>query len=163
MKLKQLCGIKPLSILLFTPVFFCCEIAKFCCPKNICKTLMLCYLAGDWSWGAIIWTSVGWSMSVGLGLLCCIYMATLHENDLWFSNIKVKGASLFYPFKLDKKPTNTNIWALSLIAMGIIGIHSYVKWLCSSHWCSFGPAPVNWKHNNWVSCWHINIFPFVLV
>uniref|UniRef100_A0A3P8QV14 Dpy-19 like C-mannosyltransferase 3 n=1 Tax=Astatotilapia calliptera TaxID=8154 RepID=A0A3P8QV14_ASTCA len=42
----------------------------------------------DWSWGAIIWTSVGWSVSVGLGLLCCIYVATLHENDLWFSNIK---------------------------------------------------------------------------
>ncbi|XP_032372292.1 probable C-mannosyltransferase DPY19L3 isoform X2 [Etheostoma spectabile] len=45
-------------------------------------------LHGDWSWGTIIWTSVGWSVSVGLGLLCCIYMATLHENDLWFSNIK---------------------------------------------------------------------------
>ncbi|KAM8893619.1 protein C-mannosyl-transferase DPY19L3 isoform 1-T1 [Spinachia spinachia] len=45
-------------------------------------------LHGDWSWGAIVWTSVGWSVSVGLGLLCCIYMATLHENDLWFSNIK---------------------------------------------------------------------------
>ncbi|XP_008285189.1 probable C-mannosyltransferase DPY19L3 [Stegastes partitus] len=45
-------------------------------------------LHGDWSWGAIIWTSVGWSVSVGLGLLCCIYVATLHENDLWFSNIK---------------------------------------------------------------------------
>ncbi|CAG5851199.1 unnamed protein product [Menidia menidia] len=44
--------------------------------------------AGDWSWGAIILTSVGWSVSVGLGLLCCIYVATLHENDLWFSNIK---------------------------------------------------------------------------
>ncbi|KAM6942709.1 protein C-mannosyl-transferase DPY19L3 [Xenentodon cancila] len=45
-------------------------------------------LQGDWSWGAILWTSVGWSVSVGLGLLCCIYVATLHENDLWFSNIK---------------------------------------------------------------------------
>lgn len=45
-------------------------------------------LHGDWSWGAIIWTSVGWSVAVGLGLLCCIYVATLHENDLWFSNIK---------------------------------------------------------------------------
>lgn len=45
-------------------------------------------LHGDWSWGAIIWTSIGWSVSVGLGLLCCIYVATLHENDLWFSNIK---------------------------------------------------------------------------
>ncbi|XP_035992187.1 probable C-mannosyltransferase DPY19L3 [Fundulus heteroclitus] len=48
-------------------------------------------LQGDWSWGAIIWTSVGWSVSVGLGLLCSIYVATLHENDLWFSNIKVKA------------------------------------------------------------------------
>ncbi|XP_061620761.1 probable C-mannosyltransferase DPY19L3 isoform X2 [Phyllopteryx taeniolatus] len=45
-------------------------------------------LQGDWSWGCIVWTSVGWSVSVGLGLLCCMYMATLHENDLWFSNIK---------------------------------------------------------------------------
>ncbi|KAM7406564.1 hypothetical protein PAMP_000935 [Pampus punctatissimus] len=45
-------------------------------------------LHGDWSWRAIIWTAVGWSVSVGLGLLCCIYVATLHENDLWFSNIK---------------------------------------------------------------------------
>ncbi|XP_068616423.1 protein C-mannosyl-transferase DPY19L3 [Brachionichthys hirsutus] len=45
-------------------------------------------LPGDWSWGSIICTSVGWSVSVGVGLLCCIYLATLHENDLWFSNIK---------------------------------------------------------------------------
>uniref|UniRef100_A0A3Q3APW8 Dpy-19 like C-mannosyltransferase 3 n=1 Tax=Kryptolebias marmoratus TaxID=37003 RepID=A0A3Q3APW8_KRYMA len=45
-------------------------------------------LQSYWSWGAIIWTSIGCSVSVGLGLLCCIYMATLHENDLWFSNIK---------------------------------------------------------------------------
>ncbi|XP_051918624.1 probable C-mannosyltransferase DPY19L3 isoform X2 [Hippocampus zosterae] len=45
-------------------------------------------LQGDWSWGSIVWTSLGWSVSVGLGLLCCMYMATLHENDLWFSNIK---------------------------------------------------------------------------
>lgn len=55
---------------------------------------MLMFLAGDWSWGTIIWTAVGWSVSVGLGLLCCIYTATLHENDLWFSNIKVKAPSL---------------------------------------------------------------------
>ncbi|XP_076003156.1 protein C-mannosyl-transferase DPY19L3 [Genypterus blacodes] len=54
-----------------------------CCPEHHSKILY-----GDWSWGSIIWTSVGWSVSVGLGLLCCIYMATLHENDLWFSNIK---------------------------------------------------------------------------
>ncbi|XP_056269763.1 probable C-mannosyltransferase DPY19L3 isoform X2 [Pseudoliparis swirei] len=51
-----------------------------CCTESV--------LHGGWSWGAIIWTSVGWSVSVGLGLLCCIYMATLHENDLWFSNMK---------------------------------------------------------------------------
>uniref|UniRef100_A0A7N6BHV3 Dpy-19 like C-mannosyltransferase 3 n=1 Tax=Anabas testudineus TaxID=64144 RepID=A0A7N6BHV3_ANATE len=51
---------------------------------NISEVQLYC----DWSWEAIIWTSIGWSVSVGLGLLCCIYVATLHENDLWFSNIK---------------------------------------------------------------------------
>lgn len=55
-----------------------------CCTDHHPEKL----LHGDWSWVAIIWTSVGWSVSVGLGLLCCIYVATLHENDLWFSNIK---------------------------------------------------------------------------
>uniref|UniRef100_A0A8C6SU61 Dpy-19 like C-mannosyltransferase 3 n=1 Tax=Neogobius melanostomus TaxID=47308 RepID=A0A8C6SU61_9GOBI len=54
-----------------------------CCSEHSEKILH-----GHWSWGSIIWTSVGWSVSVGLGLLCCIYVATLHENDLWFSNIK---------------------------------------------------------------------------
>uniref|UniRef100_A0A671Q7I8 Probable C-mannosyltransferase DPY19L3 n=1 Tax=Sinocyclocheilus anshuiensis TaxID=1608454 RepID=A0A671Q7I8_9TELE len=28
------------------------------------------------------------TVGISLGLLCCIYVATLHENDLWFSNIK---------------------------------------------------------------------------
>ncbi|XP_070703507.1 protein C-mannosyl-transferase DPY19L3 [Pempheris klunzingeri] len=55
-----------------------------CCTDHHAEKI----LHGDWSWWAIIWTSVGWSVSVGLGLLCCIYIATLHENDLWFSNIK---------------------------------------------------------------------------
>uniref|UniRef100_A0A667X736 Dpy-19 like C-mannosyltransferase 3 n=1 Tax=Myripristis murdjan TaxID=586833 RepID=A0A667X736_9TELE len=55
-----------------------------CCSEHHSDKI----LHGDWSWGSIIWTSVGWSVSVGLGLLCCIYVATLHENDLWFSNIK---------------------------------------------------------------------------
>uniref|UniRef100_UPI003AB023E5 protein C-mannosyl-transferase DPY19L3 n=1 Tax=Centroberyx gerrardi TaxID=166262 RepID=UPI003AB023E5 len=55
-----------------------------CCTDHHSEKI----LHGDWSWRAIIWTSVGWSVSVGLGLLCCIYVATLHENDLWFSNIK---------------------------------------------------------------------------
>uniref|UniRef100_A0A8C2GCH9 Dpy-19 like C-mannosyltransferase 3 n=1 Tax=Cyprinus carpio TaxID=7962 RepID=A0A8C2GCH9_CYPCA len=27
-------------------------------------------------------------LGISLGLLCCIYVSTLHENDLWFSNIK---------------------------------------------------------------------------
>ncbi|KAM4602898.1 protein C-mannosyl-transferase DPY19L3 [Polymixia lowei] len=55
-----------------------------CCTDHQSEKI----LHGEWSWGAIIWTSVGWSVAVGLGLLCCIYVATLHENDLWFSNIK---------------------------------------------------------------------------
>ncbi|XP_029000060.1 probable C-mannosyltransferase DPY19L3 isoform X2 [Betta splendens] len=59
-----------------------------CCTEPLGHQHPEWMLHGDWSWGAIIWTSVGWSVSVGLGLLCCIYVATLHENDLWFSNIK---------------------------------------------------------------------------
>uniref|UniRef100_A0A4W4H278 Dpy-19 like C-mannosyltransferase 3 n=1 Tax=Electrophorus electricus TaxID=8005 RepID=A0A4W4H278_ELEEL len=42
--------------------------------------------------GPSCWTALcvvtGSTVAVGLGLLCCIYVATLHENDLWFSNIK---------------------------------------------------------------------------
>ncbi|XP_062327329.1 probable C-mannosyltransferase DPY19L3 isoform X2 [Osmerus eperlanus] len=45
-------------------------------------------LHGDWTWWAVVWTAIGWTVGVCLGLLCCIYVATLHENDLWFSNIK---------------------------------------------------------------------------
>ncbi|XP_077569978.1 protein C-mannosyl-transferase DPY19L3 [Stigmatopora nigra] len=56
-----------------------------CCSQRHCRDDLL---QGDWSWGSIVRTSVGWSVSVGLGLLCCMYIATLHENDLWFSNIK---------------------------------------------------------------------------
>uniref|UniRef100_A0AAV2LTF5 C-mannosyltransferase DPY19L3 n=1 Tax=Knipowitschia caucasica TaxID=637954 RepID=A0AAV2LTF5_KNICA len=57
-------------------------------PPNCCTQHSDRIWHGDWSWGSIVWTSVGWSVSVCLGLLCCIYVATLHENDLWFSNIK---------------------------------------------------------------------------
>lgn len=28
-------------------------------------------------------------MALCIGLLTSVYLATLHENDLWFSNIKV--------------------------------------------------------------------------
>lgn len=58
-----------------------------CCLSCVCVFFSL---PGEWSGGLIISTAVGWSVSVGLGLLCCIYVATLHENDLWFSNIKVR-------------------------------------------------------------------------
>ncbi|CAL8246701.1 unnamed protein product [Lota lota] len=57
-----------------------------CCPDHHKDSRL--HGECDWSWGAIVWTSIGWSVSVGLGLLCCIYVAILHENDLWFSNIK---------------------------------------------------------------------------
>lgn len=58
-----------------------------CVVYRVCVSFLL---PGEWSGGLIISTAVGWSVSVGLGLLCCIYVATLHENDLWFSNIKVR-------------------------------------------------------------------------
>ncbi|XP_056604474.1 probable C-mannosyltransferase DPY19L3 isoform X2 [Triplophysa dalaica] len=43
---------------------------------------------GGFSWWTILCLIIGSIVGVSLGLLCCIYVATLHENDLWFSNIK---------------------------------------------------------------------------
>ncbi|MGH0142860.1 UNVERIFIED_CONTAM: hypothetical protein FKN15_000439 [Acipenser sinensis] len=43
--------------------------------------------AGGVLW-SVLWSVVGGLVAVSLGLLTCIYVATLHENDLWFSNIK---------------------------------------------------------------------------
>ncbi|XP_036400424.1 probable C-mannosyltransferase DPY19L3 [Megalops cyprinoides] len=43
---------------------------------------------GGWTWVTVVWGIVGGLVGVSLGLLACIYVATLHENDLWFSNIK---------------------------------------------------------------------------
>nr|XP_023671820.1 probable C-mannosyltransferase DPY19L3 isoform X2 [Paramormyrops kingsleyae] len=40
------------------------------------------------TWWTGIWVVFGAVLGVSLGLLNCTYMATLHENDLWFSNIK---------------------------------------------------------------------------
>ncbi|GAA6095979.1 probable C-mannosyltransferase DPY19L3 isoform X2 [Tachysurus ichikawai] len=40
------------------------------------------------SWWTVLCIIIGSIVGVSLGLLCCIYVATLHENDLWFSNIK---------------------------------------------------------------------------
>lgn len=43
--------------------------------------------------GAKLWNilsvTVGGIVAISLGLLTSVYVATLHENDLWFSNIKV--------------------------------------------------------------------------
>ncbi|KAL4613630.1 putative C-mannosyltransferase DPY19L3 [Arapaima gigas] len=44
--------------------------------------------AGRWTWWTVPWVAAGATAAVALGLLSCIYVATLHENDLWFSNIK---------------------------------------------------------------------------
>lgn len=41
------------------------------------------------TWWTVLCIILGSIVGVSLGLLCCIYVATLHENDLWFSNIKV--------------------------------------------------------------------------
>ncbi|XP_066514207.1 protein C-mannosyl-transferase DPY19L3-like isoform X1 [Hoplias malabaricus] len=40
------------------------------------------------SWWTVLNVVSGSTVGVSLGLLCCVYVATLHENDLWFSNIK---------------------------------------------------------------------------
>ncbi|XP_063044863.1 probable C-mannosyltransferase DPY19L3 isoform X2 [Engraulis encrasicolus] len=41
-----------------------------------------------WTGWTVFCGALGALVGVCLGLLCCIYVATLHENDLWFSNIK---------------------------------------------------------------------------
>ncbi|XP_012670213.1 probable C-mannosyltransferase DPY19L3 isoform X2 [Clupea harengus] len=41
-----------------------------------------------WTGWTILWGTLGALVGVCLGLGCCIYVATLHENDLWFSNLK---------------------------------------------------------------------------
>ncbi|TRY80206.1 hypothetical protein DNTS_017765 [Danionella cerebrum] len=46
------------------------------------------FLNGGFSWWKILCLFTGSIVGVSLGLLCCIYVATLHENDQWFSNIK---------------------------------------------------------------------------
>ncbi|XP_039527360.1 probable C-mannosyltransferase DPY19L3 [Pimephales promelas] len=46
------------------------------------------FATGGFSWWTILCITIGSIVGVSLGLLCCIYVATLHENDLWFSNIK---------------------------------------------------------------------------
>uniref|UniRef100_A0A8C2CB69 Dpy-19 like C-mannosyltransferase 3 n=1 Tax=Cyprinus carpio TaxID=7962 RepID=A0A8C2CB69_CYPCA len=43
---------------------------------------------GGFSWWTVLCVMTGSTVGISLGLLCCIYVATLHENDLWFSNIK---------------------------------------------------------------------------
>lgn len=55
--------------------------------------IVLCYVilsSGVWTWKTVLWVAIGWIVGISLGMLCCIYVATLHENDLWFSNIKVR-------------------------------------------------------------------------
>ncbi|XP_016352597.1 probable C-mannosyltransferase DPY19L3 isoform X2 [Sinocyclocheilus anshuiensis] len=46
------------------------------------------FATGGFSWWTILCVMTGSIVGISLGLLCCIYVATLHENDLWFSNIK---------------------------------------------------------------------------
>ncbi|KAL2088868.1 hypothetical protein ACEWY4_015767 [Coilia grayii] len=41
-----------------------------------------------WTGWTLVCGAFGALVGVCLGLVCCIYVATLHENDLWFSNIK---------------------------------------------------------------------------
>uniref|UniRef100_A0A673WCP0 Dpy-19 like C-mannosyltransferase 3 n=1 Tax=Salmo trutta TaxID=8032 RepID=A0A673WCP0_SALTR len=55
------------------------------------RHLILFYVilsSGVWTWRTVLWVAIGWIVGISLGMLCCIYVATLHENDLWFSNIK---------------------------------------------------------------------------
>uniref|UniRef100_A0A8C1AQH3 Dpy-19 like C-mannosyltransferase 3 n=1 Tax=Cyprinus carpio carpio TaxID=630221 RepID=A0A8C1AQH3_CYPCA len=54
---------------------------------NMDKYLEIDHMCG-FSWWTILCLMTGSIVGISLGLLCCIYVSTLHENDLWFSNIK---------------------------------------------------------------------------
>ncbi|XP_062845805.1 probable C-mannosyltransferase DPY19L3 isoform X2 [Trichomycterus rosablanca] len=54
-----------------------CDVTAHALVKSTCT-----------SWWTAVCVMTGSIVGVSLGLLCCIYVATLHENDLWFSNIK---------------------------------------------------------------------------
>lgn len=41
-----------------------------------------------WTTLTLLSGALGALVGVCLGLICCVYVATLHENDLWFSNLK---------------------------------------------------------------------------
>lgn len=57
-------------------VNFCFLFLKGCSSRRLWKTLSF---------------TVGGTIALCVGLLTSVYLATLHENDLWFSNIKVRG------------------------------------------------------------------------
>lgn len=57
-------------------VNFCFLLLKGCSSRRLWKTLSF---------------TVGGTIALCVGLLTSVYLATLHENDLWFSNIKVRG------------------------------------------------------------------------
>uniref|UniRef100_A0A3B3RLH1 Dpy-19 like C-mannosyltransferase 3 n=1 Tax=Paramormyrops kingsleyae TaxID=1676925 RepID=A0A3B3RLH1_9TELE len=63
----------------------------FPCSFLVCVFLLpvpCVFSIGFQTWWTGIWVVFGAVLGVSLGLLNCTYMATLHENDLWFSNIK---------------------------------------------------------------------------
>uniref|UniRef100_A0A8D0VCD5 Dpy-19 like C-mannosyltransferase 3 n=2 Tax=Sus scrofa TaxID=9823 RepID=A0A8D0VCD5_PIG len=39
--------------------------------------------------------TIGGTVALCIGLLTSVYLATLHENDLWFSNIKVDHCVIY--------------------------------------------------------------------
>lgn len=66
--------------------------------------------------------------------LILIKVIKMHKK-VWFLNT----------FTLNNKPTNTrNIWLLSVMWIGTIGIHSCSSWLCCSSWCLSAPARLIW-------------------
>lgn len=74
----------------------------------MCFTFLKGYASGRF-W-KILSSVVGGIVALCIGLLTSVYLATLHENDLWFSNIKV-WATLdhYYMIYLFVSPRASNV------------------------------------------------------
>ena len=66
----------------------------------VSKFLISCFMCFSFLKGCasgrfwkILSSAVGGTVALCIGLLTSVYLATLHENGLWFSNIKVWGIS----------------------------------------------------------------------
>uniref|UniRef100_A0A5F5PUA7 Dpy-19 like C-mannosyltransferase 3 n=1 Tax=Equus caballus TaxID=9796 RepID=A0A5F5PUA7_HORSE len=66
--------------------------------------------------------TIGGTVALCIGLLTSVYLATLHENDLWFSNIKGKNRKNHSTLTDGREFNQTvnHVCAINMLAEGMI-------------------------------------------